>query len=194
MHQISGSLLGTRSPFCPWHLLPGRHFCASILTIQPESRPVLMNLLVTTYTSSTLLSTSLSSLPRTLLVAVCLAPLSVSEEPLSPGSQGPPVPRSPQISPVWCSSPGAACADWGRGGTGAPHIVCPPDCHCARLNTPRHWLSEPPEGAARGGYQSSQGWISRLPGVDIKDARNGYHSCQGLISKLPGGGYQSCQG
>ena len=40
--------------------------------------------------------------------------------------------------------------------------------------------------AARGGYHSCQGLISKLPGVDIKAARGEYQSCQGWISKLPG--------
>ena len=141
--------------------------CASILTIRLETRSALMNLLVTTYTSPKSLSSLLSFFCRLLSELGFWIPWSSSRAPPPLRSQGSPVPMSPWVSQVWCSSLGAAaaCADWGRGGSAAPHIVCPTSCHCAPTST-----------------LPGIGCRSRrrgLPGVNIKAARGEHQSCQG---------------
>ena len=102
-------------------------------------------------------------------------PWSSSRAPPPLRSQGSPVPMSPWVSQAWCSSraAAAACADWGRGGSAAPHIVCPTSCHCAPTST-----------------LPGIGCRSRrrgLPGVNIKAARGEYQKSEppNVISLVP---------
>ena len=141
--------------------MPGWHFCASILTIRLETRSAPMNLLVTTYTSSTSLSSPLSS------------PGSFGYSQLSAsGFPGPsveiPLPEVPGLPSPYvslgvsslvlisgCSS--SMCRLGSRRQRCSSHRLSDLLSLRAHLNTPRHWLSEPPEGAARGEHQSCQG-------------------------------------